>query len=608
MDTNRLPLTLKRRINEQPPSNHLPLTLPRKLGELGDTPSVPEVPDTPNEPPSKKRRMTLVAGKASITGKNVSALARCLTGHHAPKGVAQCASVDTLTAVNVARHERINLIHFYPLDSKLGIKTPRVIPFKSCQFIPAVKALLLAGETHVKNTKPLHYKGCIALIGNIVKAFRTCQNVSYQTPISYAYKWTDPKNPSIPKSACRGIKYPKAVSVPCRHYPIPNKPPLPEQRACRLPPPSNRLPLVLTKKRGNLPSSALPLYLSCWHDDEPNIIPNLRSYIVQNIISATIGGVHVSPLSFNIKSDMDGFCWQGQVEISTIDYHKIAPKLQAVKGNEALISVTINGTTFVILAEDTTKNRQFVNHSYTLSGRSVTAHLSADYAKGVTEMLGSSLYASQIVANSLAYLPFECKFGVMDWLIPSGSFATSDKTPIGVLGEIATACGAFVMSDKSQGKLYIKPRYKTPAWQTPTPNIIVPLDVILSLSEQKRTGTRFNSVVLTGKEEGAIVYREREGRDKEAPSYDNALLTDQACMIPKGIQILSDSGTHISATITMRWADKYGLALANLGDVWQVNDDTAWFAVVVSVAVSVTVRDGVPMVKQTVGLDRYLDV
>ena len=59
-------------------------------------------------------------------------------------------------------------------------------------------------------------------------------------------------------------------------------------------------------------------------------------------------------------------------------------------------------------------------------------------------------------------------------------------------------------------------------------------------------------------------------------------------------------------TVTTRWADKYGLPLATLGDIWQINDEGGYKAVVVSVDVQVKVEDGVPSVWQVVGLDRYM--
>lgn len=323
-------------------------------------------------------------------------------------------------------------------------------------------------------------------------------------------------------------------------------------------------------------------------------------------ITAMLNDVAIDPISFSIKTDMDSFCWQGQVEISPDDFSKIKAKLDVERGHEPLITVTINSHPFIIIAEDISKNRSFVNHSYTLSGRSVTAHLSKDYANVVK--LDNDLYASQIVNEALRDLPITADFGVEDWR----THITATDTPIAIIDTVAKACGAFVMSDKADGKLYVRPRYKVPAWELATtePDRIIPLDVIKSISEQKRTNPRYNAVILTSSTDGASVYRQHEAQDRHAPVSQHELYTDQACIIPSGIAILSDSGTHQTASLNMAWVND--LPLAELGQVWQVNDkvdntDDAWRGIVQAVAIDVKVDNGVVSVWQTVEMDRYLD-
>ncbi len=614
MDTNRLPLTLKRRINEQPPSVRLPLTLGRKLGEIDSTHSV--IPPTPPVTPVKRRMNTIMSYHGSVSGSadvvmsnQVASTGVLISKHHQAKysnvqavQMSYDMAVMNFYALSWANHT--NKGQAVLLATKYLHQSRHIQSFKGKQSIATCHGVGILSYQAIKNSAKTFLNNAQNIFNGSLKHLK---NSNIHQAVGHLV--ANSSTPTVTHS----------VPVPCRYYPIPEPAPIATDKACRLPPPSKRLPLSLRRKshqRLGLSGASLPLYLSCWHDDEPAITPNLRSYIVHNVITATVGGLNVSPLSFNIKTDMDSFCWQGQIELSAKDFAKVRNKVEVDKGKEALISVVINGTAFVILAEEVSKTRQFVAHTYQLSGRSVTAHLSADYAKGVSEAINNSLYASQLVNHALAFLPFSCEFLIGDWLIPSGQYATSDKTPIAILGDVAEAAGAFVTSDKSDGKLSIKPRYKVPAWQLSgsKPDVIVPLDVIKSLSEQRQVKPRFNSIVLTGNQEGAIVYRQREDRGKEAPSMDNALYTDQVCMIASGIATLSDSGTHMSATIVMRWADKYGLSLANLGDIWQINDkyddgtDNTWVAVVVSVALDVRVSDGVPTVWQTVGLDRYLDV
>lgn len=615
IDKDRLPFILSIKISEQPPKDRLPFTLNRKLGTLDvalplPTPTKPTEPPKP-KPPPKNPFKPLIAGCASIGTLPTLGVAVCHSDHHKAGAVSSCTPINTTPMHTVGRCVGVLSLPFYHLANCQ--KTSTVKPYHLAnreQIWQGGKAHLSACD-FIPTTKTVHYGGCVAVFDKTKKHLTACQTNSTK-PTAHKANCTNAKGISRVVSSCQTHKVSPAVIVPCRFYPIPEPPPPPPVSVCQIRPPSDRLPFVLRRKSHKaqeLSADALPFALTCWHDLPPSQTPNKGAYIVHNTITATIGGLNIDPLSFSIKTDMDSFCWSGQVEITDKDYQKIKAKLDSERGKEPLISVSINGHSFVILGEDVSKTRSFVNHSYTLSGRSVTAHLSKDYANVVK--LDSELYASQIINEALANLPITADFGVDDWL----TFATMTDTPIAIIDTVAKACGGFVMSDKADGKLYVRKRYKVSAWElaTTTPDHIIPLDVIKSISEQKRTNPRFNAVILTSSKEGATVYREREGQDKHAPVSQNELYTDQACIIPAGVAILSDSGMHQSATITMRWADKYNLPLATLGEIWQVNDkvgkaDDAWRGIVQSVSIDVRVDNGVPTVWQVVGLDRYLDV
>lgn len=120
-----------------------------------------------------------------------------------------------------------------------------------------------------------------------------------------------------------------------------------------------------------------------------------------------------------------------------------------------------------------------------------------------------------------------------------------------------------------------------------------------------------------GTNQGGIVYREHESRDKGAPTVDNPLLTDKVAFMGMGVQVLSDSGTHSRLGITLPVSKKHGIGLANLGEIWQINDvvgDVAngqlspYKAIVTAISLDVQTHDGVVSVRQTVELDRYDDV
>ncbi|STZ07228.1 Uncharacterised protein [Moraxella caprae] len=601
---DKLPLPLTRRISDKPPSDRLPLSLNRKLGTLDVVLPTPIDPVPKSTDPTPKRQNPVMAEFDSLISD--------------PQGVnmgrqVSIASDEVARAYGVVYGDTLTMTygrdmftrHFIPVasgaDSAMG--TPYLIGSVYRHTWQALMAL--------------HHAHHIS-VGDDVRLF-SCHVAEYGAK-SYLQGCTHGRlsdtqglfGDNIHQADSALIAHPSthtithSVPVPCRYYPIPEPEPDKPVSYCSIRPPSDRLPLALRRKRGEHPAGSLPLPLLCWHDLPPTTTPNLGAYIVHNTITATIGGVNANPLSFSIKTDMDSFCWQGRIEIPTKDFAKIKDKLGS-RGNEPMISVVINNHRFVIMGEEISKNRSFVNHSYTLSGRSVTARLSADYTTNKQGGLNQALFASQLCQQALANTGMTAEYQAPDWLISAGVYST-DKTPIVILSDVAHACGAFVSSHVSEPQLIIKPRHKVPAWKLATaePNLILGLDPIRQISEQQRVSPAYDNVWLTSTARLDNVYRKQSARTNEASTQSNELFTDQIATIAKGVQILSDSGTHMDMTVTTRWSDKYGLPLATLGDIWQINDEGGYKAVVVSVDVQVKVEDGVPSVWQVVGLDRYI--
>lgn len=333
---------------------------------------------------------------------------------------------------------------------------------------------------------------------------------------------------------------------------------------------------------------------------------------MHNVITATIGGIAVDLLSFSIKTDMDSYCWQGNIDITAKDYEKIKHKLDVPRGSEPMVIAVVNGKPLAFIAEEQQRSRKFAQKSYSLSGRSVTARLGADYAISQGGLIDQASYVSQIVAQQLNGLSVSLlDWGINDWLVPAGAYSVANKTPIAVIADIAAAGGGFVTSDPSQATLSVKPRWPVAAWQlaSATPDVIVPIDVISDISDKKRTNPRYNTMLLNSASEGGEVYRQTQGRDASAPTQDHPLYTDRDAIVPAGTAILSDSGIHGDYTLRMRWADKYNVQLAELGDIWQINDpEGAWRGVITGVSVSIDQSNDAPTVWQIVTIDRYLDV
>ena len=597
--SNALPLPLVKKISERVASNVLPLALNRKLGTLD-----------PVTPPVKR---TISGVSIAMQGSTSAAvdIANRSSNLQLAIAIAETARAYRQMGVNVADDYWSLLKPFINLGNATATEYSDVVNL-AMQFDSYwYQYALIANATRINVSDTVSYASVLLSDSAKVVSFDKPQFEPQQPAIGLATSLQNNEHGVFIGSRSQS-RTQHAVPVPWRYYAIPDDTPPPIVGACRIRPPSSRLPLSLTRKRTGLPSSQLPLPLTCWHDQAPAFVLDLRSYIVLNTVTATIGGIAIDPIDFNIKTDLDSYCWQGGIKISDKQYQKVKAKLDVARGNEPLVIVTVNGVSYSFIAEEISRNRVFGNYSYSISGRSITSHLGKDYAHSQGGTINQDLYASQIINMQLADLPFTIdRFEVTDWLIPAGTLNTSNQTPISIISQIAQACGAEAISDPLEPKLSIIPRWKKPAWEmaTATADLVVPMGVVQSISDQKRVNPRYNTVTLIGRTQGFEVYRAREGRNLIAPVANWYLYTDRDCVIPRGIQLLSDSGTHGLYTLKIRVADKYNMPLVELGQILQISDpEGAWKGIVTGVSLDVGRDNDAITVWQTVNIDRYLDV
>ena len=612
--SNALPLPLTRLIVDHPASSALPLFLTRRLRTVVDagTDGGDPIDPTDPEPPDYGPPFNVISAYFNNVITGVSTISRCRDWHHNGRDITNDHAVIRTDAINVAQCYAMSQRGLIPIANDTFTLTSQVFELAADKRISYIAFIPIYNERQFKHSGTIGYTRCVKTHSAKVAHHRNCKTLPLTPAVNFATS-AGHKIHGVSIGNCQSTKVQRAVQVPDRYYPIPEPPPVkPDANACRIRPPSSELPLRMARRRGGLLSSNLPLSLTCWHDDAPLSIPNLRSYIVHNVITATIGGIAVDLLSFNIKTDMDGYCWQGNIDITAKDYDKIKHKLDVPRGSEPMVIAVVNGKPLAFIAEEQQRSRKFAQKSYSLSGRSVTARLGADYAVSQGGLIDQASYVSQIVAQQLNGLSVSLlDWGINDWLVPAGAYSVANKTPIAVISDIAAAGGGFVTSDPSQATLSVKPRWPVAAWQlaSATPDVIVPIDVISDISDRKRTNPRYNTVLLNSASEGGEVYRQTQGRDAAAPTQDHSLYTDRDAIVPAGTAILSDSGIHGDYTLKMRWADKYNVQLAELGDVWQINDpEGAWRGITTGVSVSVDQSNDAPTVWQTVTIDRYLDV
>ena len=611
IDSSRLPLSfVRRRVAYDAAALLLPFK--RRLGEA-EAPDLPGSPDYPSNPAApKKRRMDLSGGAAAQWQEN-RALGICTHAVLPATATMQLCLIPRSGAL--ARVSRC----FSPQADVLAELS------RCARFLQgASQSIKRCQSNQTDSTEQISrcQSGKIAAAQSLSRCASTFSTASQALGVRQQSIWQDSdylsRCASINTSAaaeimrCQTAQYKAAVPVPWEYYPLPLPKPPPTGQVCPIRPPSDRLPLTFRRRVQTLDSSIIPLPFVCWDDETTGISTKItvsKAYIMQNHISCTIDGKAVNILSANIKTDMASYCWQGEVAIAPADFAKI--DRNKPKGDEPLIELNINGTRWIFALEDVRDNRQFVAYSYSLSGRSLTARLGADYAKTKTGVIKEPLYARQIADSVLQYSDYQIRaWEIADWLIPADTYDLSGKTPLAVIADIADIAGGFVESDKTAKKLYIRPRWRQPAWEIAqtTAALEVPSSVIVSISGQQQSSPRYNAVRLHGNSKGMLIYRQNEDRAAEAGVQHHALYSDTAPMIAQGKALLSESGNHKAETLKMPWSDKYRIPLAALGAIWQVNESGgAWRGVVQGVSIEISLEGDAPTLWQTVTLDRYMD-
>lgn len=593
---DRLPLPLARGGTVWP-SDRLPLPLGG-----GQTPPPPKAKNVP------------ISGCTALRTAPAATVSTCLRVHDHGARISTCRQLNYRPAADIGRCWRLRMTPLPSLAACTRITLPTAAPVARCYRIHNAALPLIGGCYHGHNVRGWLLHRCVAQHIPVAVPLRGCHRLRYPVaPLLVSCATVHYWGKAL--RSCHIVRYQRAVRPPCEYYPIPLPPPPPDQSPCRLRPPPHRLPLPFTRRRVARDSARLALPLRCWHDGNTNDLPILPGYIMHNKITADINGEPLDLLALSLTTDTASYCWQGDITLSPASFAKLKIDQRAA-GDEAVITVRINGQRWDILAEDYRDTRKFIGHTYTVTGRSITAKLGADYAKGRHSKYDAARYARQIADEQLNLLPYRiAAWEAVDWLIPGDSYTVSGQTPIEVIADLARAAGGFVESHPYEAQLFVRPVWRQPAWSKPTPALTIPANLILSVSGQRRISERCNAVRLTPaaeqvggvKAKGGLVYREGTDQQPEASTLTHAAYTDTDVMRAAGIHALSETGTHKTETVTLPWAEKYQLPLASLGAVWAFAEaGQTWQGVIKGVSVAVELDGGAPVVTQTVTIDRYL--
>ena len=595
------------------PPDRLPLPLARG-GTVWPSDRLPLPLGGGQTPPPPKLKNVPISGCTPVHTAAAATVSTCLHVHDHGARISTCRQLRYRPAVDIGRCWRLRMTPLPSLAACTRITLPTAAPVARCYRIHNAALPLLGGCYHGHNVRGWLLRRCVAQHIPVAVPLRSCHRLRYLVaPLLVSCTTVHYWGKAL--RSCHIVRYQRAVRPPCEYYPIPLPPPPPDLSPCRIRPPSDRLPLPFTRRRINRDSARLALPLRCWHDGNTNDLPILPGYIMHNKITADLNGEPLDLLALTLTTDTASYCWQGDITLSPASFAKLKIDSRAA-GDEAVITVRINGNRWDILAEDYRDTRKFIGHSYTVTGRSITAKLGADYAKGRHSKYDAARYARQIADEQLNLLPYRiAAWEAVDWLIPGDTYTVSGQTPIEVIADLAKAAGAYVESHPYEAQLFVRPIWRQPAWSKPTPALTIPANLILSVSGQRRISERANAVRITpaaeqvggNKAKGGLVYREGTDQQPEASTLTHAAYTDLDVMRAAGIHALSETGTHKTETVTLPWTEKYQLPLASLGAVWAFAEQgQTWQGVIKGISVAVELDGGAPVVTQTVTIDRYM--
>lgn len=321
-------------------------------------------------------------------------------------------------------------------------------------------------------------------------------------------------------------------------------------------------------------------------------VPIKRTYIVINDVSLSrvSDGLPIQCFSLSLQIDSDSWTygWSATLHSAAID-----AILPAGVGSPVEVEASINGTTFRLLCESISRDRQFPSDRIRVTGRGIAAVLSDPYNPVVTRNnIGSAMTAQQLADAALTVsgvgIGWSIDWGLTDWLVPAGAW-NHNGTMIEAVNRIASAAGGYVFADRVAQGLSIRPRWPVLPWElaTTVPDISLSAAPNSLLSLQLVERPDYNGVWISGESQGVLGHVRRTGTigDVIAPMITDPLITHADAARQRGRSVLAETGRSALLTLSLQVLPETGIF--QLGTILRFDDgaDTRT-GIVRSVAVS----------------------
>jgi len=325
------------------------------------------------------------------------------------------------------------------------------------------------------------------------------------------------------------------------------------------------------------------------------VIPAQRSYIVVTTASLArlADGANIPCSALSLSIDADSWGWQFRATCP-------ADALALLDGGA--LRARVQGVDWHVVVDAIARSRQFPSAEVTLTGRGLAAELAAPFSTVATWVNTAPRNAQQLAAEAL---PFEwtLDWQAPDWLVPAGAYSHRG-TPIDAVLAVAGAIRAVVQAQRTGRTLAVLPRWPVAPWSLPTatPDVVLPLAPVLTLSESYSEAADLNAVYVSGTAQGIVarVWRSGTAGDLLAPQVSDPLITETLAARTRGIAELADGGAQAEVQIELPLDPGTSLPLLQVGQIVQVGETPAWRGLVRGVAVTADR----PSARQRITLDR----
>lgn len=332
-------------------------------------------------------------------------------------------------------------------------------------------------------------------------------------------------------------------------------------------------------------------------------LPNRNWWYILNSLSVTRldNGEEITVYDGNYGTDRSRWCWSYSLTVP----HTEIPKLKPINGQPVILKIVVNGNEHHMLLENRSRSRKFGKITYTLTGRSQTALLSAP-----TSPVRSFLQENERTSVQLCQAELDRVFSdtvlnwqlidELGWIVENQSLSYTNLAPIDAIKMVAESGGGFVYSEKGSNTLSIKPLYKKTFWDSMAVDDydrLIPESIVTDLSTDDELYPDYNGITLTNDRNGKQGQVKRTGTSADTllPPENNPLF-NHVSMGAYGKARLAKAGLVETHSFLMPISNEVGECIP--GEVLAFNSE--WWGIVDSINVSFTHA----LVNQTVKVER----